>query len=58
MIEETKNIKLKVYRTNYNKEESPHYDEFDVSVKRWTTVLDALLDAKSYSDSSLGIRYF
>jgi len=57
MSEETNKIKLKVYRTNYNKEESPHYDEFEVSVKRWTTVLDALLDAKSYSDSSLGIRY-
>ncbi len=53
MSEETKKIKLKVYRTNYNKEEPPHYDEFDVSVKRWTTVLDALLDAKSYSDSRL-----
>lgn len=57
MNEETKKIKLKVYRTNYNKEDPPYYDEFDVSFKRWTTVLDALLDVKCYSDSSLGIRY-
>ena len=55
--EQNKKVILKIYRTNYNKNDSPHYDKFDVSVKRWTTVLDALLDVKYYSDSSLGIRY-
>jgi succinate dehydrogenase / fumarate reductase iron-sulfur subunit len=45
--EKRKKITLKVYRTNYNnKKESPHYDEFEVPVNRWTTVLDALLYAK------------
>ena len=53
-------IKLKVFRMNAvreTKKDSPHYDEFQVPVKRWTTVLDALLHAKSYQDSSIGIRY-
>lgn len=57
MSEENKKVTLKVYRTNYNKKEPPHYDEFEVPVKRWTTVLDALLYIKNYSDSSVGIRY-
>jgi len=56
-MEEAKKVKLKVFRTNYNQKESSHYDEFEVTSKRWTTVLDALLDVKSYSDSSVGIRY-
>jgi succinate dehydrogenase / fumarate reductase iron-sulfur subunit len=57
MSEENKNVILKIYRNNYNKNESSHYDEFEVPVNRWTTVLDALLHVKSYSDSSVGIRY-
>jgi succinate dehydrogenase / fumarate reductase, iron-sulfur subunit len=57
MSEENKNVILKVYRTNYNNNESSYYDEFEVPVNRWTTVLDALLHVKSYSDSSVGIRY-
>lgn len=54
------NINLKVFRINTVKgrsKDSPHYDMFKVPVKRWTTVLDALLYAKSYQDSSIGIRY-
>ena len=52
-------VKLRVFRVNavQNPNDIPHFDEFQVSVKRWTTVLDALLDAKSYQDSSIGIRY-
>lgn len=52
----TKNIKLKVYRHTTG-EESFHYDTFDVAVENWTTVLDALLYAKSYKDHSIAIRY-
>jgi succinate dehydrogenase / fumarate reductase iron-sulfur subunit len=56
--ERRKKITLKVYRTNYNnKKESSHYDEFEVPVNRWTTVLDALLYTKNNSDSSIAIRY-
>jgi succinate dehydrogenase / fumarate reductase, iron-sulfur subunit len=52
-------VKLRVFRINavQNPNDVPHFDEFHVPVKRWTTVLDALLDAKSYQDSSIGIRY-
>ncbi|MDQ6723792.1 MAG: succinate dehydrogenase iron-sulfur subunit [Thermoproteota archaeon] len=57
LSEENKKVKVKIYRSNYNKNESPYYDEFEVPVNRWTTVLDALLNVKSYSDSSIGIRY-
>src|SRR6476469_7323172 len=55
--EENKKATLKIFRTNYNNNESSYYDEFEVTVNRWTTVLDALLHVKSYSDSSVGIRY-
>src|SRR5215218_4020180 len=52
-------VKLRVFRINAVRDSNdvPHFDEFDVRVKRWTTVLDALLDAKSYQDSSIGIHY-
>lgn len=50
-------VTLRVYRANRNASEHAHFDTFDVPVQRWTTVLDALLYAKSYKDSSIGIRY-
>jgi succinate dehydrogenase / fumarate reductase, iron-sulfur subunit len=51
------NIVLKVFRANRSKGDFVSYDSFEVPVQRWTTVLDALLYAKSYHDSSIGIRY-
>lgn len=50
-------ITLKVYRENRAKKTGSHYDNFEVPYKRWTTVLDALLYAKSYIDPSVAIRY-
>jgi succinate dehydrogenase / fumarate reductase iron-sulfur subunit len=52
-------VKLRVFRINaiQDPKDVHHFDEFQVPVKRWTTVLDALLDAKSFQDSSIGIRY-
>ena len=50
-------VTLKIYRANKRAGESPHYDRIEVPVQRWTTVLDALLYAKAYQDSSIGIRY-
>lgn len=50
-------IVLKIYRANRLSGESEHFDEVEVPVQRWTTVLDALLHAKQYKDSSIGIRY-
>jgi succinate dehydrogenase / fumarate reductase iron-sulfur subunit len=50
-------VVLKVFRANRTAGENPHYDSIEVPVQRWTTVLDALLYAKQYKDSSIGIRY-
>jgi succinate dehydrogenase iron-sulfur subunit len=52
-------VKLRVFRINaiQDPKDVHHFDEFQIPVKRWTTVLDALLDAKSYQDSSIAIRY-
>lgn len=50
-------VVLKIYRANRKTGESPHYDSIEVPVQRWTTVLDALLNAKQNKDSSIGIRY-
>ena len=51
-------ILLKVYRANAAKDHDSHtFDSFKIPLKRWTTVLDALIYAKSYMDSSIGIRY-
>ncbi len=53
-----KTITLKIFRINPNNENSnTHFDEFKVNTKRWTTVLDALLDVKGYQDHSLALRY-
>jgi succinate dehydrogenase / fumarate reductase iron-sulfur subunit len=50
-------ILLKVFRAGGRMRDFAHFDRFEVPVQRWTTVLDALLYAKSYQDSSIGIRY-
>jgi succinate dehydrogenase iron-sulfur subunit len=51
-------IFLRVFRANSLKgDSSHHFDTFEIPVQRWTTVLDALVYAKSYQDSSIGIRY-
>jgi succinate dehydrogenase / fumarate reductase iron-sulfur subunit len=51
-------IILKVFRANVAMHhERPSFDSFEIPLKRWTTVLDALIYAKSYIDSSIGIRY-
>ena len=50
-------VVLKIYRANRIAGEGAHYDSIEVPVQRWTTVLDALLHAKSYKDPSIGIRY-
>ena len=50
-------VKLKVNRRNPKQGKSCHFDEFEVPVQRWTTVLDALLYIKGYLDKSIAIRY-
>jgi succinate dehydrogenase / fumarate reductase, iron-sulfur subunit len=51
------NVVLRVYRANKANGDCHHYDTFDVPIQRWTTVLDALLYAKAYEDTSIAIRY-
>jgi succinate dehydrogenase / fumarate reductase, iron-sulfur subunit len=48
---------LRIFRANPNQDNSSHYDRFQVPVQRWTTVLDALVHAKCFLDSSIAIRY-
>jgi len=50
-------LTVKVLRANRLEHVDHHYDSFEVPVQRWTTVLDALLYAKHYLDSSIAIRY-
>jgi succinate dehydrogenase iron-sulfur subunit len=52
-------IMIRVFRKNTVKGDthSHHYDMFEVPVKRWTTVLDALLYVKNHLDPSIAIRY-
>jgi succinate dehydrogenase / fumarate reductase, iron-sulfur subunit len=50
-------IQLRVYRGKADKKSGGTYTSFQVPVRRWTTVLDALLYAKEHLDSSIAIRY-
>src|SRR5215467_15881744 len=50
-------IILKVFRVNYTNDKSHHYDKFEIPLQKSTTVLDALIHAKSYLDNSIAIRY-
>src|SRR4029079_5004738 len=52
-----KKTTLRVFRTNTAQRKDSHFDSLVVPVQRWTTVLDSLLYAKSYLDSSIAIRY-
>lgn len=50
-------ILVRVYRGKNDQKSSIGYSTFEIPVRRWTTVLDALLYAKAFQDSSLAIRY-
>jgi succinate dehydrogenase iron-sulfur subunit len=54
---DTSDILLNIYRGGPNKRFKNSYSSFRVPVRRWTTVLDALLYAKESLDSSIAIRY-
>jgi succinate dehydrogenase / fumarate reductase iron-sulfur subunit len=54
---DTGHIVLKVYRGGSNKKPGSPYSSFPIPIRRWTTVLDALLYAKEHLDSSIAIRY-
>ena len=51
-------IFINVFRKNTVRGDTDyHYDTFKIPVRRWTTVLDALLYAKDRLDVSIAIRY-
>jgi succinate dehydrogenase / fumarate reductase iron-sulfur subunit len=54
---DTSHIVLKVYRGGSDKKSGSPYSSFLVPIRRWTTVLDALIYAKEHLDSSIAIRY-
>jgi len=54
---ETKNITLRIARSNPNQNSKTKFMEFNVSYEKWTTVLDAILHVKEYLDHSIAVRY-
>ena len=54
---ETKNITLRIARSNPNQNSKTKFMEFNVSYEKWTTVLDAILHVKQYFDHSIAVRY-
>ena len=50
-------VTLRIKKYNPNNDGAPTYKNYEVPVEKWTTVLDALLDAKQNLDHSIGVRY-
>jgi len=50
-------ITLRIARYNPEKDDSSKFMEFTISYKKWTTVLEAILDVKKYFDHSVAVRY-
>ena len=53
IVSSTKTVTLRIKRSNPEVSSGERFDELIVPVEKWTTVLDALLDAKSHLDLSL-----
>ena len=52
-----KSMTLRISKFNPEKDNTSTFLEFPVSYEKWTTVLDAILEAKNYYDHSIGVRY-
>ena len=50
-------ITLKVAKYNPNTDHEKMWIDYEIPYKKWTTVLDVILEAKSLSDHSIGVRY-
>jgi len=50
IISPTKNITLRISRSNPKISSEQKFDEFTVPYQKWTTVLDAILEVKKYLD--------
>ncbi len=53
----SKSITLKIFRYNPEHDDSSKFMEFTVPYKKWTTVLEAILEVKKYFDHSVAVRY-
>lgn len=50
-------ITLRVAKFNPATDKEKHWIDFQIPYQRWTTVLDAILEAKKYLDHSIAVRY-
>jgi len=55
--ENAQEILLRIARFNPNTDEDTKFMEFRIPVKKWTTVLEAILYVKSNFDHSVAVRY-
>jgi len=56
-VSQSNSITLRIARYNPKKDDSSKFMEFTISYKKWTTVLEAILDVKKYFDHSVAVRY-
>ena len=53
----SKTIILRISKYNPQIDSKKTFASFQITVEKWTTVLDAILKVKKYHDHSIGIRY-
>ena len=53
----TESITLRISKSNPAENVLPTFEEFKVPVKKWTTVLEAILYVKQNLDHSVAVRY-
>lgn len=56
-ISSSKTITLRIAKLNPEHDSESRFVDFKVPYERWTTVLDAILDAKKHLDHSIAVRY-
>jgi len=57
IVSPAKTITLRIQRYNPNTDQKKRWIDFQIPYEKWTTVLDAILDAKEHFDHSIGVRY-
>lgn len=53
----SKTVTIRISRSNPSNDKETKFDEFKVTVQKWTTVLEAILDVKKHLDHSVAVRY-
>ncbi|KAF6243457.1 succinate dehydrogenase iron-sulfur subunit [Nitrosopumilus sp. b1] len=56
-VSPSQTITLRVARINPNTDNEKKFMDFQIPVQKWTTVLEAILEAKKYFDHSIAVRY-